>query len=69
MKSTTLRPCCFSIADTVRIRSTKRLPSGLCIPKIDFLQMTTWRMARSASLLVGSIPFDADEGPHRLEKL
>ncbi|EAU67066.1 hypothetical protein STIAU_4175 [Stigmatella aurantiaca DW4/3-1] len=51
-----MRFCSRSVVTTVRIRSTKRLPSGDCVPKLVFLYMTAWRMVRSPKLLVGSSP-------------
>jgi len=36
------------------IKTMKRLPAALCVPKESFLQITAWRRARSATLLVGS---------------
>lgn len=36
------------------MRSTKRMPPGLSLPKLVFLQSTSLRNARSAWLFVGS---------------
>src|SRR5215467_245870 len=54
--SKTLRCCCFSVATTVSMLSTKREPSALCVPKLPLRQSTPGRIALSAVLLVGSTP-------------
>ena len=37
------------------MRSAKRLPSAVSVPKLPLRQSTAGRMARSAALLVGSM--------------
>jgi len=54
--SKTLRCCCFRVATTVCMLSTKREPSALCVPKLPLRQSTPGRIALSAVLLVGSTP-------------
>src|SRR4030095_3389385 len=54
--SKTLRCCCFRVATTVIMLSTKREPSALCVPKLPLRQSTPGRIDLSAMLLVGSTP-------------
>src|SRR5438128_107019 len=54
--SKTLRCCCFNVATTVIMLSTKREPSALCVPKLPLRQSTPGRIDLSAVLLVGSTP-------------
>src|SRR5712691_7901605 len=54
--SKTLRCCCFNVATTVSMLSTKREPSALCVPKLPLRQRTPGRIDLSAALLVGSTP-------------
>src|SRR5712691_11752171 len=54
--SKTLRCCCFNVATTVIMLSTKREPSALCVPKLPLRQSTPGRIALSAVLFVGSTP-------------
>src|SRR6476469_4030946 len=54
--SNTSRPCCLKLIIAVSILSTNRLPLSLFVPN-DFLRRSTARRsARSALLLVGSMP-------------
>ena len=39
-----------SVSRTVSMRSTKRLPAGLWVPKLPLRHNTPWRSARSAAL-------------------
>jgi hypothetical protein len=50
------RPCSSRVLVAVKMRSTKRLSSSLCVPKDVFLYMTACRMQRSPKLLVGPKP-------------
>ena len=45
MKAARLRFCWRSVACVVSIRSTKRLPCSLWVPKLVFRQMTPGRIA------------------------
>src|SRR5215831_18382865 len=54
--SKTFRCCCFNVATTVIMLSTKREPSALCVPKLPLRQSTPGRIDLSAILFVGSTP-------------
>src|SRR5262249_61378854 len=54
--SRTLRPRWRHVATTLRILLTKRLPVSLAVPWLTLRHSTAWRSARSAALVVGSMP-------------
>lgn len=65
-KALRLRDCCRQVSVIVSMVSTNWLPALLCVPKESFRQITAGRSARSAALLVGSIPSPPRVFPARL---
>jgi hypothetical protein len=60
----TLRCCCFSVATTVIIFSTKRAPSSLCVPKLPLRHRPPGRSDLSAAFFVGATPSTGTKVPN-----